>query len=373
MSTSIIYLGLDVHKDSVTIAVLPADAPEPTRVDRVVNDPRGLRRYLQHLAGPGTELRCCYEASGAGFVRHRLLTAWGYQCAVIAPSLIPQRRGHQRKHDRYDARQLARLYRAGELTVVRVPAAAEEAVRDVVRCRTALQRDLLRARHRVVKFLRRRGQEYVRGKTHWTQAHRTWLAQLVADPALGAADRLVLEESLGQVRFLEDRRAALDRAITALALTPAWQPAVARLSGFRGIDTHAAMVLSTELGDWQRFATAPQLMAYIGLVPREDSTGERERHGRITKAGNAHCRHVLVQAAWTYRHRPAVGAALRRRHQAAPAELVVHSWRAQQRLHQLYQRLAFRRGAPVAVVAVARELVGFLWAAMQDPVPAQAA
>jgi transposase len=373
MSTSIIYVGLDVHKDSVTFAALPAEAPEPTAVNRVVNEPRALQRCMRRLAAGGAELRCCYEASGAGFVLQRLLTEWGYGCVVIAPSLIPQRPGHQRKHDRYDARQLARLYRAGELTVVRIPAAAEEAVRDVVRCRTALQRDLLRARHRVVKFLRRRGEEYTRGKIHWTQAHRHWLQERATAPGLGDADRLVLEELLGQVRFLEDRRAALDRAITALALTPAWQPAVARLGAFRGLETHAAMVLSTELGDWHRFTRAPQLMAYLGLVPCEDSTGARERRGRITKAGNAHCRHVLVQAAWTYRHRPAVGPALRRRQQGLPAALVVQSWRAQQRLHQLYQRVAFRRGAAVAVVAVARELVGFLWAAMQDPAHAQAA
>lgn len=378
MSTSIIYLGLDVHKDSVTIAVLPADTPTPTQVDRLPHERRKLRAYLARLAAQG-ELRCCYEASGAGYVLHRAITAWGYHCAVVAPSLIPQRPGHQRKHDRYDARQLARLYRAGELTVIRIPTEAEERVRDLVRCRAMFQRDLLRSRQRVLKFLQRRGLRYERGKSHWTQAHRRWLAELLAQPAragLGGEDATVLGEQLALVGYLEQRRAELDRQIAALALTPTLQATVGRLGCFRGLDTHGAVVLATELGDWQRFGTAGQLMAYVGLVPREDSSGPRERRGSITKAGNAYCRHVLVQAAWAYRHPPRVGRALRARQVGQSAAVVAHSWQAQQRLHRLYRRIAARRGAAVAVVAVARELVGFLWAVEQAPEagrPAQAA
>jgi transposase len=369
MSPSIIYLGLDVHKDSVMVAVLPAEAPVPTQVDRLPADRRKLRPYLARLAQQGA-LRCCYEASGAGYVLHRLLTQWGYHCDVVAPSLIPQRPGHQRKHDRYDARQLARLYRAGELTVIRIPTEAEERVRDLVRCRAAFQRDLLRSRQRVLKFLRRRALTYTRGKSHWTQAHRRWLAALLAQPAaagLGPEDATVLGEQLALVGYLEQRRIEFDRQIAALALTPALQATVGRLASFRGLDTHAAVVLATELGDWQRFTTAGQLMAYVGLVPREDSSGPRERRGSITKAGNAYCRHVLVQAAWAYRHPPTVGVALRVRQAGQPAAVVAHSWQAQQRLHRLYRRIAARRGAAVAVVAVARELVGFLWAVEQAP------
>jgi transposase len=369
MSPSIIYLGLDVHKDSVMIAVLPAAAAAPTQVDRLPADRRKLRAYLARLAQQG-EVRCCYEASGAGYVLQRDLTQWGYACDVVAPSLIPQRPGHQRKHDRYDARQLARLYRAGELTVIRIPTAAAERVRDLVRCRAAFQRDLLRARQRVLKFVRRRGLVYARGKSHWTQTHRRWLAALLAQPTgagLGPEDATVLGEQLALVGYLEQRRAELDRLIAALALTPTLQAPVGRLGCFRGVDTHAAVVLATELGDWQRFTTAGQLMAYVGLVPREDSSGPRERRGSITKAGNAYCRHVLVQAAWAYRHPPTVGVALRRRQAGQPAAVLVHSWKAQQRLHRLYRRVAARHGAAVAVVAVARELVGFLWAVEQAP------
>ncbi len=373
MSTSIIYLGLDVHKESLTIAVLPAEAAAPTQVDRLPPERRKLRAYLARLAQQG-ELRCCYEASGAGYVLQRWLTAWGYHCDIVAPSLIPQRPGHQRKHDRYDACQLARLYRAGELTVIRIPTEAEERVRDLVRCRATFQRDLLRTRQRVLKFLRRRGLVYARGKSHWTHTHRRWLAALLAAPAsagLGPEDAIVLGEHLALLGYLEPRRAELDRQIEALALTPALQATVGRLGSFRGLDIHASVVLATELGDWQRFTTAGQLMAYVGLVPREDSSGPRERRGSITKAGNAYCRHVLVQAAWAYRHPPTVGAALRTRQRGQPAAVVAHSWQAQQRLHRLYRRIATRRGAAVAVVAVARELVGFLWAVEQAPTRGQ--
>lgn len=366
MSASIIYLGLDVHKDSITVAVLPADAAAPTQVDRLPHERRPLRAYLARLAAQG-ELRCCYEASGAGYVLHRWLRRWGYPCDVVAPSLIPQRPGHQRKHDRYDARQLARLYRAGELTVIRIPTEAEERVRDVVRCRTGHQRDLLRSRQRLLKFLRRRDLVYLPGKAHWTAAHRRWLQALASDPALPPEDTTVLGEHLALVSYLEQRRTELDRQIEALALTPALQATVGRLRCFRGVDTQAAVVLATELGDWQRFTTAGQLMAYVGLVPREASSGPRERRGSITKAGNAYCRHVLVQAAWAYRHAPTVGQALRARQAGQPAGVVAHSWQAQQRLHRLYRRLSARRGAAIAVVAVARELVGFLWAVAQAP------
>lgn len=176
----ILYVGLDVHKESVMIAVLPTGAATPTRVDRLPNELRALRRYLARLATTG-EIRACYEASGAGYVLQRAMREWGYSCEVIAPSLIPRRPGHQRKHDRYDAKQLAHFYRSGDLTPIRIPTAAEERVRDLVRCRGTFQRELLRARHYVLKFLTRRGLRYTTGKAHWTRAHHAWLERLARD------------------------------------------------------------------------------------------------------------------------------------------------------------------------------------------------
>lgn len=368
MSSSTIYLGLDVHKDSITVAVLPMGAAAPTHVDRLSSDLGKLRRYCERLAAHG-EIRACYEASGAGYVVQRAMSSWGYACDVIAPSLIPTKPGAQRKNDKRDAIQLARLYRAGELTTVRVPTEAEERVRDVVRCRETFRREILKSRHYILKFLARRGFVYRDGK-NWTSTHYEWLRQLAqATSPLARHDRMVFSEYLGLLEYKVSRRDELDRQIAELALTPALADAVARLQCFRGIELQAAMVLATELVDWRRFESPRQLMAYLGLVPREHSSGDRERRGSLTKAGNAHCRHVLVQAAWAYRHQPKVGIALKRRQQGQSPQVISHAWKAQHRLHKLYQRLAFRLRPQIAVVAVARELVGFLWAVMQDLTP----
>lgn len=365
-SSSIIYLGLDVHQESITVAVLPEGASAPTRVERLSSDLAKLRRFCERLAAGGDRIRACYEASGAGYVVHRALTSWGHHCDVIAPSLIPTKPGVQRKHDKHDAVQLARLYRAGELTTVRIPTEAEERVRDVVRCRETFQREVLKSRHYILKFLARRGFVY-RDGSNWSQAHYEWLRRLAAAASpLAAEDRRVFGEYLALLEYKLARRDALDAEIAALALTPALAGAVQRLQCFRGIERHAAMVLATEIGDWRRFEHPRKLMAYLGLVPKEHSSGDRERRGSLTKAGNTHCRHVLVQAAWAYRYQPKVGIALTRRQQGQEPRVIAHAWKAQHRLHTMYQRLAFRTRPQIAVVAVARELVGFLWAVMQD-------
>jgi len=372
-AASIIYLGMDVHKDSITIAVLPATAKTPTRLERLPNDLPKLKRFLDRAARDG-ELRACYEASGAGYVLHRALRDWGYACDVIAPSLIPKRPGVQRKHDKRDAAELARYYRAGELTAVRIPSEAEERVRDVVRCRETFQREILKSRHYILKFLARRGFVYREG-TNWCTPHLRWLEHLTGEASpLAPADRLVFREYHALLAYKLQRRDELDRQIEQLALTPALATAVARLQCFRGIALQGAMVLATEIVDWRRFERPGQLAAYLGLVSREDSSGPRERKGSITKAGNSHCRHVLVQAAWCYHYRPNLSVEIRRRQQGQPPAVVAHAWKAQQRLHQRYQHLAHRKQPQIAVVAVARELVGFLWAVMRDlPVPEVAA
>jgi transposase len=367
--STIIYLGLDVHKDSVTIAVLPAGAGAATRIDKYPNDFAKLRRAFERVAKEG-EVRACYEASGAGYVLQRAMREWGYHCEVIAPSLIPTKPGVQRKHDKYDAGQLARLYRAGELTVVRIPSEAEERVRDLVRCRETMQREVGKSRHYILKFLARRGFIYREG-TNWRQPHYEWLRRLAAATSpLEPTDRVVFGEYLALLEYKLSRRDELDCRIEALALTPAYAPAVATLQCFRGLQVHAAMVLATELVDWRRFDSPRKLMSYLGFVPREDSTGDRQRRGSITKAGNAHCRHVLVQAAWAYRFHPKVGVALKARQLGQSPLVIAHAWKAQQRLFTMYQRISLRRGPQIAVVAVARELVGFLWAVMRDMNPA---
>jgi transposase len=369
-SASTIWLGWDVHKASVTSAVLRDGATQAECVDRLPNTLPKLERYVRRWQREG-EVRVVYEASCAGFVLQRACTAWGVACDVIAPSLIPTRPGVQRKHDRYDAVQLARLHRAGELTPVRVPAAAEERIRDLVRLRMTLQREVMRSRHYVLKFLTRRGCAY--GAKAWTPAHHTWLATLLRETSpLEAEDRELLQEHLALLSYKEGRRTALDQRVAALAATPAYAPLVGRLGCFRGIDTLAAMVLATELGDWRRFASPRALMSYVGLVPREHSSGERERRGALTKAGNAHVRHVLVQAAWSYRHLPRVGKRHQQRQAGQPADVVAHAWKAQHRLYKRYHRLQDGHARQIAAVAVARELIGFLWAVMREEAPPQA-
>lgn len=369
---TIIYLGMDVHKESITIAILPAGAKTPTRVDRLPDDLPKLKKWIERVAREG-DIRACYEASGAGYVLHRAMQEWGYACDVIAPSLIPNRPGVQRKHDKRDAADLARLYRAGELTAVRIPTEAEERVRDIVRCRETFQREILKSRHYILKFLARRGFVYREG-TNWCTPHLKWLQHLTTDGSpLAAQDRLVFREYHALLLYKLHRREELDRQIEQLALLPSLAPMVSRLQCFRGISLHSAMVLATEIVDWRRFEHPRQLACYLGLVSREDSSGDRTRLGSITKAGNSHCRHVLVQAAWSYRHRPQTSVDLKRRQQGQPPAVITHAWKAQQRLHQRYNHLAYRKRPQIAVVAVARELVGFLWAVMRDLEPARAA
>ena len=363
-STPIIWIGMDVHKDTVMVAVFEDRNPEAEIVKQLPNDDRKLRRFFERWSRRGA-IRSCYEASGAGYVLHRSITEWGYDCEIIAPSLIPVRPGERRKHDRRDAMQLARLYRAGELVTIRIPTAAEERVRDLVRCRQCFQREILRSRHYVTKFLARRGFVYREGK-NWTQRNWAWLRRVLRDGGLGQADRAVFGEYLALLEYKISRREDLDEQIEKLALSPLYKPAVDRLRCFRGISTIAAMTLATEIGDWRRFERPGQLMAYLGLVPSEHSSGDRERRGPITKAGNSRCRHVLVQAAWSYRHRPAVGLELKKRQRGQPPEVIGHAWKAQHRLYKLYHRIAAKKSSNIAVVAVARELVGFLWAVMHE-------
>lgn len=369
-TASIIYLGMDVHKESITIAVLPDHAKAPTKLDRLPNDLLKLKKWLERVARDG-EIHACYEASGAGYVIHRAMKEWGFECEVIAPSLIPKRPGVQRKHDKRDAADLAHFYRAGELTAVHIPSESEERVRDVVRCRETFQKEILKSRHYILKFLARRGFVF-RDAKNWSSPHLKWLLHLTTENSpLEQQDRFIFREYYALLQYKLERRDELDRQIEQLALLPHIAPVVKRLQCFRGISLHSAMVLATEIVDWRRFERPSQLACYLGLVSREDSSGDRTRLSSITKAGNSHCRHVLVQAAWSYRHRPQTGVQLKRRQEGQSPAVIVHAWKAQQRLHHRFNHLSYRKRPQIAVVAVARELVGFLWAVMQDVVPVE--
>lgn len=355
------HVGLDVHAETIAVAVAEADG-SVREMGTIRNRPEAVRKLITKLGGPSA-LRVCYEAGPTGYPLYWQLTALGVHCDVIAPSLIPTKAGDRVKTDRKDAAKLARCYRAGDLTAVWVPDAATEALRDLVRAREVTKQDQLRARHRVSKFLLRHGCQRPEGLRAWTAKHAQWLArQTFTLPTL----QVVFDEYRATLALLADRLARLERAIAAAlaTLAPAQQALVGALATLRGVQQVTAATIVSELGTLRRFANPRQLMGYAGLVPREHSSGSGVHRGAITKTGNAHLRRVLVEAAWAYRHRPnPASGLLRARQQGQPAPIVAIATKAQQRLCPRYRRFHEQGKPPLAVATmIARELLGFIWA-----------
>lgn len=360
MTQSTTIIAFDQHAATTVAAVLLPGQRTPV-MQTLTSDAHAIVRFVERVR-EGRPVQCCYEAGPCGFELQRALGACQIACDVIAPSLIPRRAGDRIKTDRRDAAQLAILYRAGALTPIHVPTEEEEAVRDLLRCREDIRADLLRARHRLSKFLLRHGRRFTGTKHAWTQAHDAWLrAQTWPLRALAQThDACVraVDEAVARLR-------AVDEDLRGLVTFEPLRERVERLRCFRGVDDLTALTIAAELGDPRRFGSAPRAMAFVGLVPSEHSSGAKRVHGAITKTGNAHLRRVLIEAAWHYRHRPGVGATLRRRQHGAPPNVIARAWAAQQRLHRRYHRLAARgKPMPQVVTAVARELTGFIWAAL---------
>ena len=323
-----------------------------------------IRKLIGKL-GPVKSLKCCYEAGPTGYVLYWQLTQLGVACEVIAPSLIPTKAGDRGKTDRRDAEKLARCYRAGELTPVWVPDADHEALRDLVRAREAAKKDQLRHRHRLGKFLLRHGKRPVDAGQAWTQKYLNWIRIHVhfEQPALEATVKHYREE----VEHIAERIAKLEQAIDqAVKQAPAEiRVVIEALQALRGVAQTTAATVVAELGSLARFETPGQLMGYSGLVSSEHTSGNRVQRGAITKSGNAHLRRVLVEAAWTYRHRPNVqGRVLRRQKLLALSEEAKRiAWKAQQRLSKRFTaRSARGKENNVIAIAIARELLGFMWA-----------
>jgi len=348
-------VGLDVHATKIVAAVLDAQSGElqffTLRGD--VSEAAGL------CAGLPRPVRATYEAGPTGYGLARELARRGVQCVVAAPSKIPRASGERVKTDRRDAELLVRLLWAGKLHAVRVPGPEEEALRDLVRAREAVRIDLMRCRHRLSKLLLRHGHRFEDGPA-WSQRHRDWLA----DIQLGwPAAQATMLDARGAIDALAHRREQLEREIAAMLPGSPWAVQAGRLRCLRGIDTLSAVGLCAEIADFERFARAEQLMSYVGLVPCESTTGQQRRLGAITKTGSGHARRLLVEAAWHYRKRPAVGKALTERHDGQPAEAIAISWSAQRRLHRTWTRLEARaKRRTIIAVAAARELAGFCWA-----------
>lgn len=355
----LIYLGMDVSKNTIVVAILESGEQTPV-VDRIANEEPAIRRLIGRFRDPGL-LRACYEAGPGGYGLCRLLVSIGVACEVVAPSLIPEGGSDKVKTDRRDAVRLARLLRAGELTPVRVPAPAQEAVRDLVRVRAGLLDDRRRAQQRLTATLMRHGRIW-RGGSYWTQAHRGWIAgQRFAGPALASAvacHRAALETR-------EAGLAALEAGLVPRAAAGPLAGPAARLGCYRGIAALGALVLVSEVTGWRRFPAARAFMSCTGLVPSEYSSGEQTRRGHITKAGSGPVRTTLAEAAWACQHAPAIGVTLRRRQAGADPGTLARSWKAQRRLHGKYMHLLHHGKTPSqAATAVARELAGFIWAEM---------
>jgi transposase len=358
------FVGLDVHKDSITFALLRPGSDVPEQ-DKIPNTPEAVRKLARQWKDPAG-IRACYEAGPCGYGLQRLLASLGVDCSVIAPSLTPRRPGERIKTDRRDARKLARFFRAGELSCVRVPAPEEEAVRDLVRFHEDLGEDVLRARHRLSKLLLRH--DRIWPATAWTKAHMEWIRrQRFELPVL----QRTLDEHIAALEMRLAQRELLAREILEIAARPPYQQPVARLAALRGIQALSALTLVVEVGDFARFGSAEDLMAFTGLVPSEDSSGEERRRGHITKTGNAHLRRILVEAAWAYAARPGRGRKRMARLEGQPPDVVALALASEERLHRRYWRIV-RRGklTQVAAVAVARELAGAVWALMRGQVVA---
>ena len=354
------YVGLDTHKETIAVAVADASRNKPRYYGEIANTPEAIRKLIKALSPDGEVLSFCYEAGPCGYEIYRQISQLGHHCSVVAPSLIPSRPGDRVKTDRRDSEKLCRLDRAGELTPVWVPGQEQEAIRDLTRAREDMKALERMSKQRLNAFLLRYGRIYAKGKSRWTQVHYRWLERQKFEVAI---QQIVFQEYIDAIKQLEARVAGLEKEMEQVLTHWELAPVVKALMALRGVDLITAMTTLAELGDITRFDSPRQLMSFLGLVPSEDSSGQNRRQGGITKAGNGHVRRVLVESAWCYRFPARKTAHLQRRAKQCSSEVQAIAWKAQKRLCGRYRHLLGRGKLKVQVcAAIARELVGFIWA-----------
>lgn len=353
------YVGMDVHKETIAVAIAKEGRGEPTYYGEIANTDEAIRKLVKKVASNGDKVSFCYEAGPCGYDVYRQLINLGQKCDVVAPSLIPKKSGDRVKTDRRDAITLTRLHRAGELTPVWVPDKEQEAIRDLTRAREDMKSMEGHAKQRLVAFLLRHGKRFP-GKCKWTQAYFRWLEEIKFEMP---AQQIVLQEYVDTVKHMKGRVAALEEEMRQAMQGWSLAPAVTGLMALRGVELITSMTVVAELGDISRFTSARQIMAHLGLVPSEHSSGNSQKRGGITKTGNGHARRMLIESSWCYRSPARKTAQIQRRAEKTSETVQAIAWKAQKRLCKRYWYLINKGKRPVeACTAVARELSGFMWA-----------
>ena len=360
MKKKILYVGLDVHKNTIDAAITNSRSNGKVRSYGKINSTLdALDKLIEKLKGTNVELRFVYEAGPCGYQIYRHLVSKNISCAVVAPSMIPKRSGDRIKTDRRDSINLVRLFRAGELTSIYVPTIEDEAIRDLIRCRDDIRRFERKARQRLLAFLLRHGYQYS-GKRHWTKGFYNWLATIKFPHP---AQQIALQEYIDTVNECSQRVKRVTQQIQAHVEQWSRAPFVKAYQALRGVSLIVSATVVAEIGDMSRFSNPKQLMAYLGLIPSEHSSGKKVRRGSITKTGNSHVRRVLVEAGWSYRMPARKSIILLKRQQGLPKSVCDISWKAQTRLCARYRRLIARgKSRQATVTAIARELSAFMWA-----------
>ena len=356
----IVYLGIDYHLNSLTIAVMLEGEHAFHDLIHLRNEDKVICKYMKKLSGT-FELKACYEASCNGYSFQRKMASWGYHCDVIAPGLIPKKSGDRRKNDFRDAKNLAQLYANGLLTVVHVPTESEESVRMFMRCRLAFKESEKVVKQQINAFLLKQGISWAHSK--WTKQHLDWLSELrMPNEWLQQS----LEEYVAYLQYLMVRIRCQDDKIEKLADSEIYAPSVKKLKAFKGISTLTAMVLIAEVTDFRRFSNPGALMAFLGLIPSENSSGDQQKRGSITKAGNSRCRTFLIESVQHYKKRPRLSVRMKHDLAQVDAQSAHIAIKCLHRLHKRYWTLTMKgKLHPVAITAIAREFVGFIWAMMQ--------